>query len=118
MDFNLTDAQKALQKKAREFAVKEILPVSFSYDEHEMMPMDVIEKAWKAGLTNLGVPKEYGGQGYGLMEAVIVVEEIAAACPGTATSIFDNDLGAGPIVIGGNEEQKNRVLKDITENFK
>ncbi len=118
MDFNLTDTQKALQKKAREFAIKEVLPVSFSYDEHEIMPMDVIKKAWKAGLTNLGVPKEYGGQGYGLMEAVIVVEEIAAACPGTATSIFDNDLGAGPIVIGGNEEQKNRVLKDITENFK
>ncbi len=118
MDFNLTEAQLALQKKAREFAVKEVLPTSFSYDEHEIMPMDVIEKAWKLGLTNLGVPKEYGGQGYGLMEAVIVVEEIAAACPGTATSIFDNDLGSGPIVIGGNEEQKNRVLKDITENFK
>jgi len=118
MDFNLTEAQLALQKKAREFAVKEVLPTSFSYDEHEIMPMEVIEKAWKAGLMNLGIPKEYGGQGYGLMESVIVVEEIAAACPGTATSIFDNDLGSGPIVIGGNEEQKNRVLKDITQNFK
>jgi len=118
MDFNLTEAQLALQKKAREFAVKEVLPVSFSYDEHEVMPMEVIKKAWKLGLTNLAVPEEYGGQGYGLMESVIVVEEIAAACPGTATSIFDNDLGSGPIVIGGNEEQKNRVLKDITQNFK
>jgi len=67
---------------------------------------------------NLAIPKEYGGQGYGLMESVIVVEEIAAACPGIATSIFDNDLGSAPIVIGGNSEQKNRFLKDITENFK
>jgi len=118
MDFKLTAEQLALQKKAREFAVKEVLPVSFSYDEHEIMAMDVIKKAWELGLMNLAIPKEYGGQGYGLMESVIVVEEIAAACPGIATSIFDNDLGSAPIVIGGDSEQKNRVLKDITENFK
>ncbi len=118
MDFSLTEEQLALQKRVREFAVKEVLPVSFSYDEHEIMPMAVIKKAWENGCTNMGVPKEYGGQGFGLMESVIVVEEIAAACPGTATSVFDNDLGSGPIVIGGNEEQKNRVLKDITQNFK
>jgi acyl-CoA dehydrogenase len=118
MDFDLTEEQKALRKKAREFAVKEVLPVAASYDEAEIMPMDVIKKAWKAGLTNLGIPKEYGGQGYGLIESVIVVEEIAAACPGIATSIFDNDLGSAPVVIGGNKEQKERVLKDITENFK
>ncbi len=118
LNFDLTEEQKALQKKAREFAVKEVLPVSASYDEAEMMPMDVIKKAWKAGLTNLGIPKEYGGQGYGLIESIIVVEEIAAACPGIATSIFDNDLGSAPIVIGGNEEQKQRILTDITHNFK
>ncbi|MFW9865849.1 MAG: acyl-CoA dehydrogenase family protein [Candidatus Thorarchaeota archaeon] len=118
MNFDLTEEQKVLQKKAREFAINEILPVAASYDEAEMMPMDVIRKAWKAGLTNLTIPKEYGGQGYGLVETVIVVEEIAAACPGIATSIFDNDLGSTPIIIGGNKEQKERVLKDITENFK
>jgi len=118
MDFRLTKEQEELKQKAREFAIKEVLPVSSYYDEKEMMPMDVIEKAYKAGLTNIAIPKEYGGQGLGIMESVIVVEEIAAACPGIATSIFDNDLGAAPVVIGGNEEQKSRVLKDITENFK
>jgi acyl-CoA dehydrogenase len=118
MNFDLTEEQKALQKNAREFAINEVLPVAASYDEAEMMPMDVIKKAWKAGLTNLTIPKEYGGQGYDLVETVIVVEEIAAACPGIATSIFDNDLGSTPIIIGGNKEQKERVLKDITENFK
>ncbi len=118
MDFNLTEDQKDLQKRAREFAIKEVLPVAASYDEAEVMPIKVIKKAWEAGLTNLSIPKEYGGQGYGIMESVIVVEEIAAACPGIATSIFDNDLGAGPVVIGGTDEQKQRILTDITKNFK
>jgi acyl-CoA dehydrogenase len=118
MDFDLTEEQKALQMKAREFAVKEILPFAASYDEAELMPLSIIKKACKVGLSNITIPKEYGGQGLGLMESVIVVEEIAAACPGIATSIFDNDLGAAPIVIGGKKEQKERVLKDITENSK
>ncbi|MHA2391833.1 MAG: acyl-CoA dehydrogenase family protein [Promethearchaeota archaeon] len=118
MNFELTEGQKALKKKARDFAVKEILPYSASYDEAEVMPLGIIKKANQAGLMNLNIPKEYGGQGFGLLESVIVVEEVAAACPGIATSIFDNDLGAAPITIGGKKEQKERILTDITKNLK
>jgi acyl-CoA dehydrogenase len=117
LDFSLSEEQKKLKQKAREFAIKEILPVSAYYDETEKMPMDVIKKAWKAKLTNQSIPIQYGGQGGGLMDAVLVVEEMASACPGIATSIFDNDLGAIPIVLGGNDDQKERILKDLTENF-
>ncbi|TFF98552.1 MAG: acyl-CoA dehydrogenase [Promethearchaeota archaeon] len=118
MNFELTETQKELQKKAREFAIREVLPVAADYDEHGKMPIDVIKKAWEEGLLNLAIPKEYGGNGYGLMESVVVVEEIAAACPGIATSIFDNNLGAEPIIIGGNKEQKERILTELVNEFK
>jgi len=118
MDFVLTEEQKALQKKAREFAIREVLPVARKYDESEEFPLDVIKKAWEERLLNLGIPKEYGGPGYGLLDACIVVEEISSACPGIATSIFANNLGAEPIVIGGNEEQKQRILTEIVNEFK
>ena len=118
MDFNLTEEQITLQKKAREFAVNEVLPVAQKYDESEEFPIPVIKKAWEIGLLNLGIPKQYGGLGYGLIEACIVVEEISSACPGIATSIFDNNLGAEPIVIGGNEEQKGRILGELINEFK
>jgi len=118
MDFALTEDQKALQQKARNFAINEVLPVARKYDESEEFPMPVIKKAWEVGLLNLGIPKQYGGPGYGLVEACIVVEEISSACPGMATSIFDNNLGAEPIVIGGNEEQKTRILGELTKEFK
>lgn len=117
MDFNLTDTQKELQKKAQEFAIKEILPVAASYDEHGKFPIEIIEKAYKEGLVNLAIPKKYGGPGYGLLESVVVVEEIAAACPGFATSIFANNLGAEPIILGGNEEQKDRILGELVKKF-
>jgi len=118
IDFSLTEEQLALQKKAREFAIREVLPVARKYDEAEEFPIDVIKAAYDEGLLNLAIPKKYGGAGLGLLESCIVVEEISSACPGIATSVFDNNLGAEPIVIGGTEEQKERVLTDITKNFK
>ncbi len=118
MDFKLTEEQIALQKKAREFAIREVLPVARKYDESEEFPLPVIKKAWEEGLLNLAIPKQYGGPGYGLLDSCIVVEEISSACPGIATSVFDNNLGAEPIVIGGNEEQKQRILTELTSEFK
>ncbi len=118
MEFNLTEEQKALQKKAREFAIKEILPVARKYDESEEFPLDVLKKAHEEGLLNLIIPKKYGGPELGLVDACLVVEEISSACPGMATSIFDNNLGSEPIVIGGNEEQKQRILTELVKDFK
>lgn len=118
MEFSLTDQQKELQKKAREFAVREVLPVARKYDESEEFPLPVIKKAWEEGLLNLGIPKKYGGPGYGLLESCLVVEEISSACPGIATSVFDNNLGAEPIVIGGTDEQKERILRELVNEFK
>jgi acyl-CoA dehydrogenase len=118
MDFTLTEEQKLLQKKAREFAIHEVLPVAREYDESEEFPLPVIKKAWEQGLLNSGIPKEYGGPGLGLLSSCLVVEEISSACPGIATSIFDNNLGAEPIVLGGNEEQKQRILGQLVNEFK
>jgi acyl-CoA dehydrogenase len=118
MDFNLTEAQKALQKKAREFAIREVLPVARKYDESEEFPIPVLKRAWEEGLLNLGIPEKYGGPGYGILDSCIIVEEISSACPGMATSIFDNNLGSEPIVIGGNEEQKQRILGELINEFK
>ncbi len=118
MDFMLTEDQKVLQKKAREFAIREVLPVARKYDEAEEFPLPVIKKAWEEGLLNLGIPKEYGGPGFGLLSSCLVVEEISSACPGIATSVFDNNLGAEPIIIGGNEEQKQRILTELVNEFK
>lgn len=118
MDFTLTEEQKKLKAKAREFAIREILPVARMYDESEEFPLSVIKKAWEEKLLNTGIPKKYGGEGYGLLEACLVVEEMSSACPGIATSMFDNNLGAEPIIIGGNEEQKERILGELIDEFK
>jgi acyl-CoA dehydrogenase len=84
LDFKLSPQQQKLQKKAREFALKEILPVAWYYDEIDETPLPVLRKAYDAGLINGDIPKKYGGEGWGLIESVVITEEFAAACPGLA----------------------------------
>ena len=49
LNFSLSPEQIALQKKAREFALKEILPVAWYYDEIDDTPMPVLKKAYDEG---------------------------------------------------------------------
>ena len=86
LNFNLSPELLALQQRAREFALNEVLPLAWQYDQRDETPEEILRKATEAGLTNGEIPKEYGGPGFGCLEGVIVTEELAAACPGLATS--------------------------------
>jgi acyl-CoA dehydrogenase len=72
LDFQLSPQQLKLQQKAREFALKEILPVAWYYDEIDETPLEVLKKAHAAGLINGDIPKKYGGKGWGLIESVLL----------------------------------------------
>jgi len=118
LDFSLTVEQQSLQQKARTFALKEVLPVAWYYDEKDELPMDVLRKAFDAGMIGSDIPKEFGGQGLSLVDSALITEEIAAACPGLATSIFDSSLGMEPILLSSNTTAKNKYLPAIAKDFK
>ncbi len=118
LNFQLSPEQLELQKKAREFALKEILPVASYYDEIDETPRPVLKKAYESGLMNGDIPKKYGGNGWGLIEAVVLTEEFAAACPGLATSIFDNSLGMEPLLLSKNEPLKKKYFSKLLNDFK
>jgi acyl-CoA dehydrogenase len=101
LNFDLSPEQKELKQKAREFALKYVLPVAAYYDEIDETPMSVLKVAFDEGLINGDIPKKYGGKGYGLVDGVIITEEIAAAGPGIATTVFDNSLGMEPLILSG-----------------
>lgn len=118
LDFTLTPEQMELQQKAREFASNEILPIAWYYDEIDETPLQLLRKAYEAELINGGIPKLYGGKGWGLIENVVVTEEFSAACPGLATSLFDNSLGMEPLMLSKNEPLKQKYFPRILNDFK
>ncbi|NYE58438.1 acyl-CoA dehydrogenase family protein [Carboxydothermus ferrireducens] len=111
ISFELTEEQKAIQKMARDFVRKEIIPIAAEYDEKEEIPWQVIEKVFKAGLMNLHVPVEYGGQGVDFITEAIVAEEMAYGCLGINGTFGNNALALTPLLIAGTEEQKEKFLK-------
>ncbi|MBW2420767.1 MAG: acyl-CoA dehydrogenase family protein [Deltaproteobacteria bacterium] len=117
MDFALSDEQLALQQTARRFAREEIVPIAAEYDRSGEFPREVIERAWKLGLTNSCIAIDYGGVGLTMLDSCIVIEELAWGCAGITTSIMANDLGLMPIVVGGSEEQKREWLGQCTDQF-
>ena len=118
LDFSLSKEQLDLRHRARQFSMDVVLPAAWHYDEKDQLPLWILKKADEAGIMSSDIPVEYGGMGCGLVEGAIVTEEIAAACPGLATSIFDNSLGFEPIIISDNDALKKKYLPEIAKNFK
>ncbi|MBL8028079.1 MAG: acyl-CoA dehydrogenase family protein [Fibrobacteres bacterium] len=117
MEFSLTAEQTELQLKARKFAEEEIASKAAEYDRSGDFPIDILKKAFAAGLMNSHIPKEYGGPGRTTLECAILAEELTAACSGIATAIEANSLAQAPLIIAGSDDQKNRFLKPMTEKL-
>ena len=84
MNFELNDSQLDLQQRARAFIETEVLPFYRSWpvsvaDYSPELSADLKRKLQDYGLSKLIVPKEYGGQGLGAMEDVIVLTEFSKA---------------------------------------
>ncbi len=118
LNFNLSPEQIELRDQTRRFALEEILPVAWEYDARDELPLFILKKAFEAGIMNGDIPKAYGGKGRGALESALLTEEIAAVCPGLATSIFDNSLGMEPIMLCRNEPLKQKILSEIAADFK
>lgn len=103
----MNELQKDLQSFAREFAQKEIAPIAPQIDhDHGEFPMDVFHKFCDAGFNTMFLPEEYGGQGLGAMEEVIIGEEFCKADAGFYVSATTGAFGIEPVLLFGNEEQK------------
>lgn len=117
IDFELSVGQRTIREKAREFAADHIKPITEEGDREHHFPWDVVEKGVRAEFTTMLIPTAYGGAGYDNLSAGLVLEEFGAACAGIATVFGASILGAGPIVLLGTEEQKQRLLRQITDDL-
>jgi acyl-CoA dehydrogenase len=115
MDFSLSDDQQRLIETARKFTREKIIPVAGKLDEHGTFPKEIFEQAWEIGLMNVEVPQEYGGLGLSTVDHVLMAEEVNYGCAGIGTSMFGNNLGAMPLILAGEEEQKKKYLGSLTD---
>jgi alkylation response protein AidB-like acyl-CoA dehydrogenase len=115
MDYFLTDAQKEIRQLARRIAEKEIRPVAQYYDHTGEFPWPVVRILAEADLFRTFIHEVYDGFACGtpIFNMVVVTEELSRACGGIALCFAGSALGALPIVVAGDEDQKRRFLPDV-----
>jgi acyl-CoA dehydrogenase len=113
MDFKLTAAQSALRQRAREFARQEVAPRAAGCDRAAAFPWDLYHRARERGLLHLTVPAQAGGAGLGVLEQVLVCEELAWGCAGICAALNLNTLAIAALTTGGTPAQCKEYLPRI-----
>ena len=101
------------QDRAREVAEKFVRPRAAELDRTGEYGWDILEALKSYRLTGIWIPEEYGGQGAGVLDICLVVEQLSRACGGVGVAYAVNALGSFPIVLGGTPEQKQKYLPPI-----
>jgi len=114
LEFKLSEEQLEIKRAVREFCEKEFDPdLALELDRKEEFPMDLYKKAAKLGFTSLFIPEQYGGQGYGYVEACIAMEEMCRADSSLGLATMIGVFGSDLILFHGTEEQKNKYLPPL-----
>lgn len=115
MNYFLTEEQEMIQDLARRIAREKVAPAALELDESGEFPREILDVMAQSGLCGVYISEEYGGMGGGVLDFCLVVEEISRACSGVAVSYAATGLGCYPILLFGNEEQKQKYLPGIAE---
>ncbi len=118
MEYFLTDEQKMIKDLAAQIADEKIRPLAGKYDEEGIFPHDIVKILADSDLTGVYISEEYGGFGGGIFEMSLVVEELSRGCGGIALAFAGTGLGTFPIILFGNEEQKQKFLPGIASGNK
>ncbi|MBT3232650.1 MAG: acyl-CoA dehydrogenase [Calditrichaeota bacterium] len=113
MDYFLTESQTEIRDLARRIANEKVKPVVAKHDRESSFPWDIVEEFRNAGLFSVYIPEEFGGLGGGIMELVIVTEELSRICGGISLAVAGTALGTFPILLSGNDDQRARFLPDL-----
>jgi alkylation response protein AidB-like acyl-CoA dehydrogenase len=115
MNFGFSEEQDELRKMVRRFLeekspeseVRRLMATTEGYD-----PAVWAQMANELALQGLGIPEEFGGQGYGPVELYVVFEEMGAAlfCGPYFSTIA---LAANALLLVGNEKDQAEYLPGI-----
>jgi 3-sulfinopropanoyl-CoA desulfinase len=113
MNWQLTKEQTDIQLRARELAVEVIAPRAAAIDESEQYPWDNVKALCDAGFTGMTVPVELGGAGHSILDAVLVVEEMAKVCGVTGRIAVECNMGAISAVLAYGSDSQRKLAADL-----
>ena len=117
MDFEFTEEQEMLRNEMQRFCKKELTReyVRWMDENCDFVPDELWKKLQEIGFFGANVPEEFGGQGLGTIDAMIMNEELATASVAVLLSVGVTGLGSSVILHLGTPEQKEKYLPRLAK---
>jgi acyl-CoA dehydrogenase len=112
VDISLTEEQISMQKMARDFTNREIVPISKELDQAYEIKFnwEIYRKLAQKNFNALMIPERYGGAGLDCLSSTVIVEELAVGCAAIAFISTSNFATAYTIMLAGSDVQKENYL--------
>ncbi|MCU9612852.1 acyl-CoA dehydrogenase family protein [Caldibacillus lycopersici] len=106
-----TEEHLMIAKTTEDFIGNEVLPILDKLENHEFeYSVKLLKQAGELGLLGTDVPEEYGGLGLDKITSALIAEKMARAGGFSISHGAHVGIGSLPIVLFGNEEQKQKYL--------
>lgn len=106
-----TDEHKMIAKTTEDFVQNEVLPQVEYIEKHEFdRTVKLLKQAGDLGLLGADVPEEYGGLSLDKISSALIAEKMSIAGGFSISHGAHVGIGSLPIVLFGNEEQKQKYL--------
>ena len=106
MDFALSEEQTAIFEMAHAFGQEHIAPFAGAWEREGTIPKDLWPKVAELGLGGIYVGEDHGGSGLSRLDATLVFEALAMACPAVGSFLSIHNMCAGMIDKFGSDEMK------------
>ncbi len=97
MDFALTEEQTAIFDMAHGFGQEHIAPFAREWESAGTIPKTLWPELGALGLGGIYVSEEYGGSGLTRLDATLVFEALAMACPSVGSFLSIHNMCGGMI---------------------
>jgi len=115
MYFDLSEEHLMIQKAARDFAQQELKPGAIYRDSTMTYPAEQVKRMGELGFLGMMVDPKYGGGGMDTLSYVLVMEELSKVDNSCSVIVsVNNSLVTWGLEQYGNEDQKNRYLRQLT----
>ncbi|MFP4273425.1 MAG: acyl-CoA dehydrogenase family protein [Paracoccaceae bacterium] len=113
MDFALSEEQSAIFEMAHAFGQEHIAPHARDWEARGTIPKDLWPKVAELGLAGIYVGEEHGGSGLTRLDATLVFEALAMACPSVGSFLSIHNMCGGMIDRFGSDETRAKWLPDL-----
>ncbi len=113
--FSMIEEKEKLAQEVEDFMKEKVKDRVDEIEESDEFPWDVAKLFFEKGFLKILVPKEYGGMGGTITDFCVICEKVAKFSGALALLVIVQTVGTLPIIIAGNDRQREEFLRRVGE---